>query len=239
MGKTWSLMGPRTDMGTAVMASSRLHGRTPQGYEMVWGHYGEARVGLARWRFGLWWKLVAGLPVVWVVVVGLGMSSQREGGEFQTVSESAGGNGKREFLKVSEFKGARERWGGGREACIRGWGRKSQGSRVGFSFWFLNFLLSFCPFTATTISTLSIQWVFVVSFFSYGVDRIWLIWSGQNNISLKTWKPKSPVFLYSNLSSCPPSIIYILSTSVIIIIVITTTCILSNKKHLSSPYWSV
>ena len=64
MGKTWSLMGPRTDMGTAVMASSRLHGRTPRGYEMVWGHYGEARVGLARWRFGLWWKLVAGLPVV-------------------------------------------------------------------------------------------------------------------------------------------------------------------------------
>ena len=119
------------------------------------------------------------------MVVGLGTSSQREGGEFQTVSESAGGNGKREFLKVSEFKGARERWGGGREACIRGWGRKSQGSRVGFSFWFLNFLLSFCPFTATTISTLSIQWVFVVSFFSYGVDRIWLIWSGQNNISLK------------------------------------------------------
>ena len=67
----------------------------------MWGHSGEARSWLAPCSLTLSVVVEARLPVVWVMVVGLGMSSQR--GDFQTVSESVrGGGGEGERVSESQ-----------------------------------------------------------------------------------------------------------------------------------------
>ena len=63
---------------------------------------------------------------------------------------------------------------------MKGCGVHGWGGRLNVRGWVLHFVFEFFtslfPFTATIILTFSIWWVFVIFFFSYGADHIWLIW---------------------------------------------------------------
>ena len=112
--------------------------------------------------------------MVWVMVVGLGMSSQRERGDFRLVRDSVGGRGRGFRDRVSE------QWEGG----FRAVGGRKRGSRgCGGFLLFLKIFTWPSSFTAYHVSTLFVTSLLSFCSFSYGVNRMFHPNRGQNNIS--------------------------------------------------------